>query len=281
MPIQSLPKVQIVTSNSTKRGGNFNVDEDLLLISTWLNIGMDAVYGTEQKGEKFWAKIWEYFCANNTYRTTRSSSSLSSRWGNINRETSRFAEFMAKVEARNRSGATDEDKLKDAKDLYKATPNPSTGKKIAFAYEHCWVVLKNQPKWSMPKEKSKGLPQTPSLIDQVDSNDDDTMVLERPIGRKPKKAKRNRTDGDKAFDDYLAKKLQYIQASHEQDQEALRIKVDKIRVDAERIRLETIREERSIMTMDTSGMNEKERLYFENLEDQILARQVGFDPRNM
>ena len=35
------------------------------------------------------------------------------------------------------------------------------------------------------------------------------------------------------------------------------------------------------MTMDTSGMNEKERLYFENLKDQILARQVGFDPRNM
>ena len=35
------------------------------------------------------------------------------------------------------------------------------------------------------------------------------------------------------------------------------------------------------MTMDTSGMNDKEKLYFENLKDQILARQVGFDPRNM
>ena len=52
-------------------------------------------------------------------------------------------------------------------------------------------------------------------------------------------------------------------------------------MDAERLRLETMREEGSIMTMDTSGMNEKERLYFENLKDQILARQVGFDPRNM
>nr|POF22730.1 hypothetical protein CFP56_08411 [Quercus suber] len=201
---------------------------------------MDAVHGTEQKGDKFWAKIWEYFCTNNTYGTTHSSSSLSSRWGNINRETSWFAGFMAKIEARNSSGVTDKDK--------------------------------NQSKWSMPKERSKGLPQTPSSIDQVDSNDDDTVVLERPIGRKAKKAKRKRTDGDKGFDDYLAKKLQYIQASHEQDKEALRIKADKIR-------LETIREEGRIMTMDTSGMNVKERLYFENLKDQILARQVGFDPR--
>ena len=52
MPIQSLPEVEIVTPNSTKRGGNFSVDEDLFLISTWLNIGMDVVHGTEQKGEK-------------------------------------------------------------------------------------------------------------------------------------------------------------------------------------------------------------------------------------
>ena len=33
MPIQSLPEVEIVTFNSTKSGGNFSVDEDLLLIS--------------------------------------------------------------------------------------------------------------------------------------------------------------------------------------------------------------------------------------------------------
>ena len=135
-------------------------------------------------------------------------------------------------------------------------------------------MLKNQSKWSTPKERSKRLPRTPSSINEVDSSDDDTVILERPIGRKAEKAKRKRTDGDKGFDDYLAKKLQYIQASHEQDQEALRIK-------AEKLRLKTIREEGRIITMDTSGMNDKERLYFENLKDQILARQVGVDPRNM
>ena len=73
MPIQSLPKVEIVTS---KRGGNFSVDEDLLLISAWLNISMDAVHGTDQKGERFWMKIWEYFCVNNTYGTRHSNTSL-------------------------------------------------------------------------------------------------------------------------------------------------------------------------------------------------------------
>ena len=94
--------------------------------------------------------------------------------------------------------------MKDAKDLYKASSTSSTGKKTAFAFELCWVVLKNQPKWSVPKERSKWLPQTLSSIDQIGSNDDDTVVLERPIGRKAEKAKRKRTDGDKVFQDYLA-----------------------------------------------------------------------------
>ena len=106
------------------------------------------------------------------------------------------------------------------------------------------------------------------------------MVLERPIGRKAEKAKWKRIDGDKGFEDYLVKKLQYIQESHKQDKEVFRIKADRVKVDAQRadiekekFRLETIKEEGWIITMDTSGMNEKEILYFENLKDQILARQ--------
>ena len=75
-------------------------------------------------------------------------------------------------------------------------------------------MLKNQPKWSEPKERSKGLPQTPSLIDQVGSNDDDTIVLERPISRKAEKVKRKRTNGDKGFEDYFAKKNCNIFRNH-------------------------------------------------------------------
>ena len=108
MPIQSLPEVEIITS---KRGDNFSVDEDLLLISAWLNISMNVMHGANQRAGKFWKKIWQYFCENNTYGTTRFASSLSSRWGTINRETSKFTGFMAKVEARDKSGTTNEDKV--------------------------------------------------------------------------------------------------------------------------------------------------------------------------
>ena len=76
-----------------------------------------------------------------------------------------------------------------------------------------------------------------------------------------------------------AQRVDIEKESHEKDKEALRIKADRVRVDAqradiekERLRLDTIREEGRIMTMETTGMNEKEKLYFENLKDEILAR---------
>ena len=80
MPIQeSCLEVEIITPNPTKRGGNLSVDEDNLLVSAWLNISIDAMQGIGQRVEKFWEKIWQFFCENNTYGTTRSTSSLQSR----------------------------------------------------------------------------------------------------------------------------------------------------------------------------------------------------------
>ena len=64
-----------------------------------------------QLAKYFWEKIWQYFCENNTYGTIRSDSFLSGLWGTINRKTSKFVGFMAKVEAQNQSNATDQMKI--------------------------------------------------------------------------------------------------------------------------------------------------------------------------
>ena len=112
MPIQdSLLEVEIVPLKTTKQGGNFSVGEDNLLVFAWLNTSMYAMHGNEEKQEIFREKVWQYFCENNTFGSTHSSSSLSSRWGTINRETSKFAKFMAKVEAQNQNGVIDQMKV--------------------------------------------------------------------------------------------------------------------------------------------------------------------------
>ncbi|KAL4632553.1 hypothetical protein ACB092_04G059600 [Castanea dentata] len=286
-------ELEIVIPKTATQGGNFSVEEDILLVSTWLNTSVDPVRGNEQKQETFTAKVWQYFCMHNTYGTKRSSSSLKSRWSTINKKTSKFCGFVAKIEAKSQSDASDKDKLDQAKALYKDTSG--------FQFEHCWLLLKNQPKWSVPKERSKGLPQTSSSIGEVRGGGggaDNTTEFERPIGKKAKKANQKSKDADKDFGEYLAKTFHYIEEAHEQEKEALRIKAKNVQVDEERIgfekeriqvdeeiisfemerlRIQMLKEEEriggpKIMMMDTSGMTKIQRTFFEKRPEQILAR---------
>lgn len=104
-------ELKITTPKIATRGGNFSMEEDVLLVSAWLNTSVDPMHGNEQKQETFTAKVWQYFFMHNKYGTKHSSSSLKSRWSTINRKTSKFCGFMAKIEAKNQSDATNKDKV--------------------------------------------------------------------------------------------------------------------------------------------------------------------------
>ena len=56
-PISS-PEVEITTSNKPpRRGTNFSVEEDNILVSAWLNTSIDVVHGNELKQETFCEKF--------------------------------------------------------------------------------------------------------------------------------------------------------------------------------------------------------------------------------
>ncbi|XP_050286618.1 glutathione S-transferase T3-like isoform X2 [Quercus robur] len=307
----SSPEVEITTSNKPpRRGTNFSVEEDNILVSGWLNTSIDAVHGNELKQERFWEKIWQYFCQCSPSGSTRTAGSLQSRWGMINRETSRFCGFIAALEATPHSGTTEHDKIENAKAMYKEKA------KKDFPFEHCWHMLKHQPKWSMPKEYSRVvLPPTQDAISISDGEDmclvDDTTNFERPIGRKVEKANRKRKASGKDVGEYLAKKMKVIKDLQEQEKESLRIKAERFRLeelkDKERLRLEELRdrdrvrfeekriqmeeerlriereklriksliEDERIMSLDTSGMSGALKLFYEQLQEGILARQAS------
>ena len=113
-----------------------------------------------------------------------------------------------------------------------------------FPFQHCWHVLKHQPKWSIPKEYSRvALPLTQDSISIADGDDvslvDDTTNFERPIGRKAEKANRKKKASGKDVGEYLAKKIKVIENLQEQEKESLCIK-------AERVRLEKLRDKERI-----------------------------------
>jgi hypothetical protein len=97
---------------STKKT-NFSIEEDILLVKAWINISTDPIQGTDQKGSKFWDRIWKKYHENKKEDTVeRSVHSLSNRWSTIQKFTNKFCGYLAQVETKNPSGATEQDKVK-------------------------------------------------------------------------------------------------------------------------------------------------------------------------
>jgi len=93
------------------RGGNFSMDEDNMLISSWIEITMDAVQGNEQKHKKYWGRIWEYFHGHKTFNSNRNLKSLMNRWSVIQQAVNKFCGYLAQVELRPQSGMNEQDKV--------------------------------------------------------------------------------------------------------------------------------------------------------------------------
>ncbi|RYQ93438.1 hypothetical protein Ahy_B09g099707 [Arachis hypogaea] len=64
--------------------------EDEMLISAWLNVLTDPIFGTDQKRETFWSRIHSYcieFCSD----MTRGVVACKKRWYKINKTIAQFA----------------------------------------------------------------------------------------------------------------------------------------------------------------------------------------------
>jgi hypothetical protein len=76
----------------------------------------------------------------------KSFQALKNRWSNIQRDVSKFVSYFAKVEELDSSGKIFEDKVNNAKLLFKE----AEGK--YFKFEECWFVLRQYDKWGVPKK---------------------------------------------------------------------------------------------------------------------------------
>jgi hypothetical protein len=81
------------TTKKAQRSVNYSVEEDLVLVSAWLNVGLDPVKGNEQKSTEYWNRIWEYFHSNKTSDINRSPTSLNHRWTTIQAAVNKFCGY--------------------------------------------------------------------------------------------------------------------------------------------------------------------------------------------
>nr|POE49997.1 hypothetical protein CFP56_33339 [Quercus suber] len=198
---------------------------------------------------------------------------------------------MAQINALHQSGTTEEDKIKDAKALYLEKY------KKPFLLDHCWLMLKDQSKFADPSiAKSRSfMPPTPESISigegDCGSGLGDSSNVERPIGRKAEKAiQKNKAPG-KDVGEYLAKKLKLIEdvtrleeekmsiereklgVKKERNEEKLKIEKEKVMIEKKKFEITEMLEEERIMMIDTSGLTGVRKAFYEQLQEEIIARR--------
>lgn len=108
MPVES---TENKFSRKTGRTKNFTVEEDILLVSAWLNISTDAVQGINQKNERYWQRVHGYFHQFKNCESQRTASSLMKRWSLIQLSVNKFCGYYAQISARQQSGISESDKV--------------------------------------------------------------------------------------------------------------------------------------------------------------------------
>lgn len=61
----------VSATKKTQSGDNFIVEEDLLIVSAFLNMNMNAVQENEQKHKTYWKRVQEYFHKYKTFKFDR------------------------------------------------------------------------------------------------------------------------------------------------------------------------------------------------------------------
>nr|XP_025703129.1 glutathione S-transferase T3-like [Arachis hypogaea] len=114
--------------------------EDEMLISGWLNISIDPVVGTDQKGKTFWSRIHSY-CVEFCTDMTRGVVACKKRWYKINKAVAQFAGCYNQASRNIRSGSNADDIKELAYKLY------STNYGQKFTFERHWNMLWLEKKW--------------------------------------------------------------------------------------------------------------------------------------
>ncbi|WVZ82098.1 hypothetical protein U9M48_029400 [Paspalum notatum var. saurae] len=126
-----------------KRSKNFNENEDSLIVSVWLNISTDPVYGINQTRGAFWKRVHDFFHKHKNFESGRTQ-----------------------IEDRRQSGVTFQDKLVQALALFRSEDSDNK----SFQFMHCWNELRNQPKWHDKRRQIDAIKQASNKKSKVKKN---------------------------------------------------------------------------------------------------------------
>jgi hypothetical protein len=74
-------------------------------------VSIDPIHGTDQALSTYWAIIHKYFHVNKKFESDRFQKSLMNCWSGIQHDVNVFCGCASKIESRNQSGCSIDDKV--------------------------------------------------------------------------------------------------------------------------------------------------------------------------
>jgi hypothetical protein len=135
-----------------RKGKNFSSDEERQLCCSFLAISQDPIQGNGQKSAAFWDRIATHYREHKPVGGgDRPARSLETKWGIIKHDVAKFVGVHNQVLNTKESGVSLDDLLERALQLYKV----KHAKQHSFVFLHCWLILKDVPRWAETREECR------------------------------------------------------------------------------------------------------------------------------
>ncbi|XP_056855497.1 glutathione S-transferase T3-like [Raphanus sativus] len=228
-----------VTPAAPKQRRKWTQEDDIVLISSWLNTSKDAVVGNEQRAGTFWDRVTAYYAASPHAAgcLARKTGDCKQRWHKINDHVSKFCGSYAAATRQKSSGQNEVDVLKQAHHLFFIHHNKK------FTLEHAWRELRYDHKWRDITNNDDNKKKKRKNEEGEDSVPSEASGSKRPPGVKAAKA---------------AKAAQAAKASGKKPVVHEIVDVDKYE---------------SMWTIKQQDLAAKERLSKTHMLENLLARQ--------
>ncbi|KAM0856756.1 hypothetical protein ACQ4PT_048909 [Festuca glaucescens] len=249
-------------------------EEDLRLVSAWLNNSNDPIQSNYRKNEQYWKEVAAVYNSTTPKNRARLVKQVKDRFAKIKKKVAWFGASWKEANALYASGESDVDLKKRAMQTYESDHKDDG----PFMFDHCWEVLKEQPKWDAYLERLKDLEPEKrkfSVDDEVGKHFtlDDARDERPPGGKQAKKQRKRKRKGESCIidlEDELSKFVDAQNAANEGRKEMLETqrRVSSENLEAWKLACVAAKEQkesamletyRSLMMQDTTGMPEDVR----------------------
>lgn len=171
-------------------GKEYSPAENLAICKAWIQVSEDPIAGKDQKGEKFFAKVFSFYLVNMEKEKLpvnkgRTACGVKNRWSKLNHDINMFNGHYGTSTSTEKSGWETDDYVTAAMELYCTTSKD----KKPFGNLNCWAYLQNFPKWSAVSggnkkrsaEVASDLADAVSVLTKQASSDEDSTP-KRPRG---------------------------------------------------------------------------------------------------